>query len=179
NGLARTFNASAARVKGLEADLAAVPLDGLTLRLAGTYLDGEYTRFPGAPRFVPNPTTTGAVATAIDGKGLDTLRTPKLSGTFSLDYVVPISIGSLRFSGNVYHTSSYWVDAGNSYKQPGYDLVGGSVGWTSSDETYDLTLWTRNLLGKKYCDRVQASTNGFSCGPGEPMTVGVTGRVRI
>jgi iron complex outermembrane receptor protein len=177
-GIASTYNASAARVKGVEADFTAIPFKGLTLRVAGTLLNGKYTRFPGAPRFTALP-TTGAVSTPIDGSGLDTLRTPKLSGAFSLDYVVPVSIGSLRFSGNVYHTDSYWVDAGNSFKQAGYNLVGASAGWSSSDETRSLTLWTRNLFGQKYCDRVQVSSNGFGCGAGEPMTFGVTGRLRF
>ena len=58
--------------------------------------------------------------------------------------------------------------------QPAYALVNGSVYWESPSERYNLRLWTKNLLDKRYA--TQGIENGLGDIPiyAPPRTYGLT-----
>lgn len=113
----RTQNAASARVNGLEAEVNARPVDGLSLGVGYGFQDSRYTNFRNAS--VPFPINPG-VPLDLTGETLE--RAPKhtlnLSGTFEQ----PVGAGTLILSTDWRYTSRFrfhvWSDAVNITPAP-------------------------------------------------------------
>jgi len=156
NGLlgTKTVNASDAEIKGLEVDLAWVPVDGLNLSLGYSFIDSEYKNFvvtsggaqPIAAVGNCNPVNVaGSFTCELDRSGKELEDVSKHSLVASASYRVPISsdlewlIGTdIQYSDNRFDT------ADNRLILPGYWLVDLRVG--ISAENWDIIAFADNLL---------------------------------
>lgn len=90
------LNAASATIKGLEAEFRAQLAEGLTLNGALGLLDANYDEFD---------TLVNGVVTDVSGR--DMRRTPDLSGSIGVNYMIPISVGTIDLAGSYRHVSRF------------------------------------------------------------------------
>jgi iron complex outermembrane receptor protein len=185
NGLVFLANAGSARTKGAEFDLTTVVAQGLTLRLAGTYLDAKFRNFGDVDgngtldcaSYVYSPTAPGnldQISINCSGNRMPYASKWKFSGGAS--YVREIEGAgemTLDLTGN--WSSSFNWDADNLIKEPSRFLLDSGVSFTpESWEHVTMRFWMKNITGKKYNINyyAQASGSAFASAPGAPRTYG-------
>lgn len=165
-------NAGKLRTRGIEAELQARPLKGLSLGASVAYIDSEFADFKniscysgqpilplGTPRTSPRQciliSPTQAVTTA---DGLPLPNSPKL--TYSLSGGYQHHIGDFRIdtSLNWFHRSKVNFDAaGNpNTTQSGYGLLNGNIGFGPDSDSWRLSFFARNILDRHFVNVVFA-----------------------
>lgn len=135
-----TINAAAARNYGIEAELRAKPIDGLTLELFGTYLNAEYTEFESGDY------RQGFAVVDLSGNRLS--NAPEFSFRVGADYDIPVSLpGTLNIRADVnWQDRVYFTEFNNADATQGaYALVNAGLRYTSDDKRWSAELWGRNL----------------------------------
>lgn len=130
-----------ATIWGLEADISARLLDGLTASLAAGYLDAEYNA-PASALFNGIP---------IDGKR--PVMTPEFSLSGKLRYEHDLSDGGkLHLATDVSWNDKVYFGPENHETEAmdAYALVNLHAGWTSSNADWRVTGHVRNLTDKRY-----------------------------
>ena len=166
-------NAAQAELKGVDLDFEATPIANLNVYGSFGYLHGRYTDYPNAIFYVQRPTGGAAQVTA-NAKGKTTVYSPKWNGSFGAYYTIPTNSGDFRINGFIQYQDKQFVTPGNELPMGAYALVNGSLGWQSPNKKYAVTLWSRNLLDRKYRANVLISTVGFLADPSPPRTYGIT-----
>ncbi len=167
-------------VKGIEADITAIILPGLSTRTSFAYSDGEYSNYPAGP--CPLEVQTAATTQcSLTGRRLASL--PRFALTAGLDYTRPIGSGEVFAHIDTASRSGYNGDPSLSrftYIR-GYNLTNANIGYRFADGL-ELIVWARNLLDADYIQNltIQAGNSGLILGsPSEPRTIGGTLRFRI
>ena len=160
-------NAGKTRVKGLEADVSATPIDRVFLQIKTGLLDAHYVRFQ---LDASNPATNFA--------GNRTASSPKFSLAGVARYTVPVFSGSLSVQTDFAYTGAHFYSADNNraLSQDGYWLFNGHVKYETADARYSVTAWMKNIADKKYFT-AGLSNSGFGfmeIFPGLPRTFGLT-----
>lgn len=146
----RTTNAGRAEVYGLELELGAVPVDGLTLGASMGYQKARYLEF----------------FTDIDGNGtnedasfLKLRNVPKITANVTANYEFPPTAwGQISLNADANYQSEYESVTLNAPFTQGQarTLVGASIHWSDPSERYRVSVYGRNLLDKVY--RVSANS---------------------
>lgn len=152
------FNAAAATIKGVEAELTVIPTAGLTLAGNFGYTDAQYDAFAGVPNF----------------RAREFVRVPKYTGNVTADYETDLSNGDkVAFHIGGAYTGRYFFDDPNLLSQKGYWLLDANITYTLQDNI-TITAYSRNLANKKYS--AWGSTLGAlgqNLFPGDPRTYGL------
>ncbi|WP_277978988.1 TonB-dependent receptor [Sphingomonas phyllosphaerae] len=167
-------------VKGVEADVTALILPGLSARTSAAYSDGEYSDYPAGP--CPLEVQTAATTQcSLTGRRLASL--PRFAITAGLDYVRPLGDGALTLHVDTASRSGYNGDPSLSrftYIR-GYNLTNANIGYRFASGL-ELIVWARNLLDADYIQNltIQAGNSGLILGsPSDPRTIGGTLRLRV
>ncbi|QUT04727.1 TonB-dependent receptor [Sphingobium phenoxybenzoativorans] len=137
------FNAAKAVVKGVEAELTAIPARGLTLRGVFGYQDGKYKEY-----VTPIPAGYNLADAPLD-------RAPKVTWSADATYELPISDFKLLLNGNVNYvgrnlfTQSIDSLADNTYLNA-RTLLNASITLAQQDDSYYVRLIGQNLADKRY-----------------------------
>lgn len=177
NGLVFLQNAGTARTRGGEFDLTIAPAHGLTLRLAGSYLDAKFRKFAGCATYQYSTTAPGnldQLTTDCAGNRMPYASKWKFSSGIDYEYDFA-GLGETTFSlsGN-YATKFNW-DADNVIKEPSHLIMDGSIALKpESIEHLTVRLWMKNITGEKFNINyyAQASGSAYSSAPGAPRTYG-------
>lgn len=189
-------NAGAARIKGVDIDVTAAPVDNLTLTAAISIADGHYTRFPGGPTFygaqiTPQVGDSPAVCTMIPEasptsphpqiacnlKGKKTIQTIPLSVNLSATYRITTAVGPIDLAASWSHGGDFYWEAANDpdSHQKKTDLINASVQWSDQSERYSVRLWGRNLgQEKSFGYATNGAVANLKYSPAPPRTYGVT-----
>lgn len=167
-----TLNAASAKIKGVEADAQFVVTPALRVSLGLAYMDGEFGDFPNPIVYPASPFDPPVVLA--NAKGLDTTRTPDLTGNLAINYSLETAIGVVDFNGSVYHNSGFYWDVDNRLEQPNYTLLGLSVTWHSPDDSLSVRLWGENLSDEHYLVGGVPSGLGDQLQYAAPSTYGIT-----
>jgi iron complex outermembrane receptor protein len=181
NNTSALTNAGSVRSRGVELDLRAAPVEGLTLYGSTTYNDASYTAYAQAAcpieiHLTPYCDLTGRRlpgASLWAGSGGGEYR--RAAGTLKAKAVEAYA----GFDAN-YRSAYYTTAADSEYsKIPGYTLVNLRVGIAAEDGSWDLQLWGRNVFDKLYYLSLGAANTGAVTGTlGDPRTFGLTLRAR-
>jgi iron complex outermembrane receptor protein len=119
-------NAGDATIKGVELEVAAVPVEGLTIYWNAAFLDGKFRNL------VPSAAPERA-RTLFNVANPATPQTPDYSGTVGFDYRLPLAVGSMSDSefligADWYKTTSFTTAATNDFILDGYDRFNAYVG---------------------------------------------------
>ena len=189
NGGLAQQNAAAATADGAEFALDMSLARGLSLSLAGMYLNSQYKDFPAASVFVPaasiTPGATGQVQASEDLRGFATPNAPKLSGSGTLNYT--FDVGSTGWTADATGVLSYkskydqQPGAGGSarlIRQKGHAIANARVAVNSPDDRLTFEIWADNITKTRYYSNRVATVDGAYGTPGAPRTFGfrVTGR---
>ncbi len=138
-------NAADATMDGLELEIVAVPMDGLTLSASYGYLDAEYDEWD-----VPDPfLSTADNVVNIDQSGFDLRRAPE--HTLALDGLYEMDLGAngfLVFNANYLWRDDYWIIARTNNTQPGQPGLNDSYGILDASVSWELDNWRVSVFGK-------------------------------
>ncbi|MDB5447159.1 MAG: hypothetical protein JWQ97_2476, partial [Phenylobacterium sp.] len=187
------LNAASARIRGAEAELTAAPMRGLTLNASVGYLDASYLTYKGAL------TATGVPLASLpafpNGASGFAFLQPKWSYNIGGRYVMrSVGPGDLGVSANYSWLSRIPINPINSEQitptpvpLPPLSLVrqiNGSIGllnasldYTIPDKGLTVSLFSTNLLNKKYQRyslTFASPAYGFTADPGEPRMYGIS-----
>jgi iron complex outermembrane recepter protein len=140
------LNAASSRIKGIEAEITAAPIDGLTLTASLAYLSAKYKSF----LFLePNGSTTD-----LSGERLQ--NAPKWTGAIGFNYEFPIGGMEGRIGANYTFSSEKLLtsikDVPRSRIQP-QNLLNANFD-VSISEMVTIGLWGTNLFDKRYINSV-------------------------
>lgn len=170
-------NASSLETKGVEVDATLRPIEGLILNGGVSYVDAYYG---------DGCTNCGGVGTDTSGKRLP--GQSRWTYTVSSMYEQPVFDGVTGFisanwywrSGTNFANESNPALVSKTY-QDGYGILGGSIGLTSDEGDWRVSLFGKNLLDKRFSALVMgtpvpASGSGYSqfLTPDAYRQVGVT-----
>jgi iron complex outermembrane recepter protein len=182
-------NIGEATNRGIELELIAVPIDGLTLQATLGLLDSEYDEFcadldgPGA--FEPSD-CGGEVVELPNGTFLvdkdqtfrKLSRAPTTTAYLSADYEWGVSFGTLFSRASVEYESSFFTDGVLNHpaaKTGDYWLWNLAGGWRSADEQWRVQAWCKNCTDKHYVAGLVPTAQFFNQRFwGLPRTYGLT-----
>lgn len=160
-------NAAQARISGLEVELSARPIKGLNLFVNVATLDDKYKKL--APN-VQNVTLASELAV-----------TPSFTLQTGFDGTIQTGAGAIGIGGDFQHTSAYHPGTTNDdvVKIRPLDLLNGYIKYTSPNGAWDIGLYGRNLMDKKYWFTAFALSSFKSVLAAEPRTLRVSFNVRF
>jgi iron complex outermembrane receptor protein len=190
-------NAGGLRTQGIEMEIAATPVRGLSLDLNGTYQDAKFTDFkatcydanePIKLATTTNSTAVGACYTLpgtsvsyVQAAGRPAPNASKWNLSAAAAYKRPVN-GSLTADGNVnvmYRSKFFSNGVDPNTQVNGYATVNLSVGLGSSDERWRVGVFVRNLFDQYFISGIEpgafesgALTNIIN--PEARRTIGVT-----
>jgi iron complex outermembrane receptor protein len=133
-------NAGTVSSTGFEADLLAVPVDGLTLRASMAYADAKVDEFN------PNPLTNAPDAR----NGTRLPLAPEFVYTLGASYEADLGSVVAYVDTDFRHVSSQFSDLGESGPIDSYGLWNASIGFSDPDDRYRLTFHARNITDESY-----------------------------
>jgi iron complex outermembrane receptor protein len=163
-------NAANATNKGVELEIAALPVKGLELTANLAWLDAKYSSFPDAPA----PRGAGTV----DASGNYLIQAPPYTGNLAAQYTLPVWMDDSMFLRAEYsYIGRQFFEPTNSssQEQPGYGLVNLSAGYVTSGKKWEVTAWAHNVADKEYLLATVAGPP-YAGVVGAPRTFGVTVR---
>jgi iron complex outermembrane recepter protein len=167
-----TENAATSRIKGVEAEIDARPVQPLDLHATVAYLHARYESFPGAY-------VTGFGNFDATGQALN--DAPDWAYGFGATYTVGLGAHGAAYAGADYHGQSrvYFTPAnggvggvtGYAQQQGDYGLLSARLGWNSADSKWNLAVIGLNLTNRQYVTGTVNYGPAISGRPGDPRTV--------
>jgi outer membrane receptor protein involved in Fe transport len=151
------FNVSDGKTdhEGVEYELNWLPIEPLSLALAGTYAKHTYA----FNRAVEQGETI------VSGKDVDTA--PRHVNTARLGWqFLPAANAELEWVS----VGRYFVDAANAHEYPGHDLLNLRVGWNIA-RSWSTTLRLDNVTDRAYADRADFAFGNYRYFPGRGRTL--------
>lgn len=167
------YNAAVAEMTGLDVDFQALLTENLSLQGGFALIDGEYAEFPAAPFYTPQP-GGGNLATSFDAAGQSLVNTPEFQASIGPTYTTDLFGGELSLATRYAYNSGFYFAPGNRLEQPEYHMLNASIGWTSTNETWGVRLWGRNLLDEEIVSYNSEGELGDFYSVSAPQTVGAT-----
>jgi iron complex outermembrane receptor protein len=153
-----TTNAGSLLQKGVELEVTARPMDGLTLTGGGTYNDAAYQNYisgcyPGEPLGVGRnrcDVSVGGGTSVASGNQLS--NAPRWVATISADYERSVGTGLKGFiHADYYYRTKTWFTAVHdpNTKVGAYGLLGASLGVETNDGHVRASIFARNVFDKR------------------------------
>lgn len=168
-----TRNAASARIRGIEAEITALPVDDLRLKLNFAYLDAKYRRFvdtdPSFPALGEQDLTGNRLTNA-----------PKYQIDGDVGYTFHTGLGDFTPRVNVAWIDEIFFDQFNNRQlyQPSRTQVDLLVNWSLPGKGLSASAYVKNLIDDTYVTAASVSS-GFLGSPvvgqyGAPRTFGLT-----
>ena len=151
------FNVSDGKTdhEGVEYEFNWLPIETLSLALAGTYAKHTYAF---------NRVVDGG-ETIVSGRDVDTA--PRHVNTARVEWqFLPVANAELEWVS----VGRYFVDAANANEYPGHDLLNLRVGWNIRDN-WSTTLRLNNVTDRAYADRADFAFGNYRYFPGRGRTL--------
>ncbi|SDA36857.1 TonB-dependent receptor [Sphingomonas sp. NFR15] len=173
-------NAGQVRTQGIEADLRATPIDGLTVSGGATYDDATFVRYVNGQ--CPYLEVTAASGGVCDLSGRPLTGVSKFVFNVSAEYARPVGTlfggSTVAYIGGDYshRSGAYGTLNDDPYGRiPGYGLAGLHLGIRDEGGKWDLKVWARNLFDTLYYVNTSvdsATTYSYAGSLGEPRFFG-------
>lgn len=164
----RIFNAGRSEQKGIELETVLRPVDPLQITAAYGYTDAKYTKLAG-------PFAVGGNVAVDLKKKLP--QTPKHTFNTGVTYTIGLGSGDeIALHGDYSYRSRIYYDLANSPEtsENGYGVLNARLSWRSSDKSWDVALWARNITKERYKTDGIAVPGIFSSAYfGDPRTYGI------
>jgi len=177
-------NAGNVRTQGVELDLRARPIDGLSISGGATYNDAYFRTYTNGQ--CPYLQVTAANGGVCDLSGRQLTGVSKLVYNVSAQYEFPVgTTNTLAYvGGNWSYRSAYYgtLNTDPYAKVPGYGIAGAHLGVRDKNGRWDLKFWGRNLFDKLYYINASvdtATTYTYAGSLGDPRFYGATLQVNL
>lgn len=163
-------NAKEASSRGVEISLTSRPTQQFELTAGLAWL--QRARYDSYGERAPGGIINGGVAYTDNGAGNTAsignftgnrlAHAPKWSGNLTATYTARLGSGSLRLSGNLYHSDEYFFSAENSRRavQPSYTTLNTRATWQNESERWSVSLWGNNVTDKTYYSQILVNALG-------------------
>jgi len=161
-----TKNAGGLTSKGIDAEFAATPVNGLQLTYNFGYTHARYTTL--------NLSSNGS---EVDLKGNKQIFTPDVTSMFAAQYSISLNSTKsvkLMARGEWQYLGKTYFDLANTISQSSYNLLNAKLGVTT--KCIDVFLWARNLTNVTY---ISYAYDFGAVHLGNPKTYGVTVRAKF
>lgn len=140
-------NAAKATTKGIDVNIQARPIPGLTVSAAATMLDAKYNSYPGRECYpglvLPSCTANGT----FDVSGRRVPQSAKFTSVVSADYETEVSEGlAVTFGGSYYHRSSLLSEYAPGATIPSWDTVDANIG--VKGDGWNIALFCKNCFNE-------------------------------
>jgi iron complex outermembrane receptor protein len=176
-------NIGKVRSRGVETELTAVPLHGLTLSLAASFNEAQYRDYRNAPC---SAEAIAGGAQLCDLSGQQVVGAPKWIVNPSVGYTRDLGVLDGYVQADYAWRSSFYGSPDNSEfaKVDPYGVVNLQLGLTGTlaDYEWQVALWARNLTKESYVIGGLSGASQFltySLFPGEPRAYGATVRLNF
>jgi len=162
-------NAANSRIFGGEAQVRYNFGGGFDVTGGVAYNNAKYRKFPNSQVFSQclDFATCGAnfglfpIQTS-DSSGFRMQMAPEFTANLSPSFAFGLGGGEMRLSGNLYYSSSYYLDTSQQFRQTAYATADLRAEWTDSSEHYTLAVYGTNVTDKRYL--LQVGPNNFGIG---------------
>lgn len=172
SGLLRIYNATGAKIKGIEAEFAARPTQSLDLNVAVSYLDATYN-----DGFFDIRSWAGAPAGLFDVSGNRLNHSPKWKINASARHRWDLGDNGEFSAGVEYNWQDqvyFTVHNDPVEGQDSYGLLNASLQYVTEDGYWRLTVYGRNLTDERYTNAsFNISPTGVSYSIHDPHTYGI------
>ncbi len=173
-------NAADSSIHGIDGQLRYAVTDRLEVSVGAAWLKAEYDRFDNSQ--VWSQCLVAACGDSFgvflpsfaDASGNEMQRSPEFTGSLSVIYRTDLAGGALNLSGTLYHTSDFYFDSSEAFKQDAYDLLSLRAEWVDPSGQYTVALFGDNLTDEEYRTQVLPQFYGALSTWGAPRTVGVS-----
>lgn len=178
NQLERLLNVPKSRINGAELEITAQPIDGLTLKAAGTWIDSKIQRFAG----INNARQFG------DFRGSELPFSPKWNFGGDVDYQFPISetlgasIGAhAQYNSKTNGTFKLATDAAppSSSHIKSFATLDLRAGIRSLDDRWAFSIWGQNVTNTYYWTNQFVTQDVIARYAAKPVTYGATFSVKF
>ena len=177
--LEKLLNIPKSYVFGIEGDLVARPVDGLTLSANATYLKSKVTsNYSTTPDGLAVYNAAGYTG---NFKGSELPYTPKFSGSFDAQYEFPVSNswnafvgGTVTYQGTENTTFHTNVLLAQDFFIKDYALVDARVGMSSANGHWRVSVYARNLTNHTYTTAISTYLDTLIRYRGKPAVYGVS-----
>lgn len=170
-------NAARARIRGLEAELLALPAPGLSLGLNLGFLDAKFSDWQDIGFNLDPASSAEEPFVTIDKSNFRLRRAPKFSLDANINYEHELgNAHSLIFDAGLRYKSSYYIIANTiTVANPNNGFVRGFA-LADASVTYDADQWRVSLFGKNltnenYFSHVLDVGTNFGATPGNPTPI--------
>jgi iron complex outermembrane receptor protein len=185
NGSPLVYNGAKAKLYGADVDLTAALTDHLQLDAGFEAMHSEFTEFPCADFFAGGPNVSDSACSASPAPALPYLRSakgnqlpiaPNFTSSITLSYHTSMFGGTGNFAITDAYNSGFYYEPNNeaNVKQSSYNLLNGSITWTSRSEHFHVQLWALNLTDTRYTVELASAPTGVAETFAQPRTYGVT-----
>jgi iron complex outermembrane receptor protein len=154
-------NAGAASAEGVEFETTFHLTHNWTFAANGLFIEATFDEYQDAER---------------DLSGSEMYFAPNFSGSFSVDYHVPVfDYGEFRTFISYAYKGEHSIDP--DYVQSAYSLLSANISFSSFDETWDISIWGNNIADEAFISNYvdQGRAYGFvGAVRNEPRTYGIS-----
>lgn len=115
----------------------------------------------------------------MDASDNEMQRSPEFTANLGVNYTTGLAEGWLSLSGTLYHTSDFYFDSSEQFKQDAYELLSLRAEWTDPSDRYTVALFADNVTNEEYRSQVLPQQMGALSMWGTPATVGVSFNARF
>jgi len=183
-------NVGKVRTRGVETEISAAPIDGLTLRLAASYDNATYLSYTNAPcaaeKLAPTNATQGSIVCNLTGRPLVGAPTWNVDPGIVWSSHIFGGLTGIAEADYSWRSKQYGSADDSEYAQiPSYGLLNlryGISGDLDHGKSWTATLWSSNVFDKRYVTggvAIAGSLYNYSLNPGLPRTYGATVMVKF
>jgi len=181
-GISGSQNAASSISRGVDLDLAVPVVRNFTATLGMEYLEARYESFPDAQ--VPNivngelaSNTPQGYTKSVDASGNRAERSPLLTSTTQLQWLLPISIGNISTTAAYYHNSGFYFDAGAELQQRAYNLANLRIQYAPQGNRWNVAAWVNNAFNATVIAGVAPSPRAVGAFYSDPRLFGLSASV--
>lgn len=179
-------NAAESEIRGLEMTAEWLASSNLSVNAGLSLMDTEYTDWPDASFFVPQPLTGPGIISCSpganfytcigDASGRSISKVPDFTFNLGFNYVIPADTGNFNVSMNYLYNDGFYWETANILEQDSYNVLNGEVGWQTPDEKARIRLYGQNLTDEEYSNVSDSGSLGAALNSAPPRTYGVAVR---
>lgn len=176
-GIDESQNAASSINKGVDMDLAVRVVRNFTATLGMEYLEARYESYPGAAVYAivnGDLDTIGGYTKSVDATGNREERSPLLTSTAQLQWLLPIRIGSVATTATYYHNSGFYFDAGDEFRQRPYNLVNLRIDYLTPGGRWSVAAWIDNAFNVPVMGGIGVSPYSVGAFYEDPRLFGMT-----
>jgi iron complex outermembrane receptor protein len=172
-------NAASSINRGVDLDLAVPIVRNFTASIGMEYLDARYQSYPNAsvPNIVDGElgtiTPVGATKSVV-ASGNRAERSPLLTSTVQLQWLLPIGTGGITTTGTFYHNSGFFFDAGDEVQQKAYNLVNLHIQYAPQGNRWSVAAWINNAFNATVVAGIAASPYVLGADYTDPRLFGLS-----